>query len=322
MSDRYDFIDMTETGRDAVRTAFANQVAYCRHNDARVTARIVAALGSLLDAPASEFARRIADWPGAPLADALPLRAAGGIHALHLSGAADELAPIYADAEDINDAAIVAGAGDRHGAGRAWWRPAARWGGVRARVARHPPAAAQHRLRGAEGMRRRARRPVRPGAGAAAEGLYLARTSYPLCAHGGRNRRRDRGAAAADPRECRRFCRGRTRASAGRGHDARADAFNRLAICSRRPAGARYRRDGSRRRKSDRGTAAGVDRARSQSHRASSRTGGATLAGRRAPAKAGAGARARRVDRVAGVADIRRYRLTDNLPSWALRGSG
>src|SRR3990167_767442 len=121
MSDRYDFIDMTETGRDAVRTAFANQVAYCRHNDARVTARIVAALGSLLDAPASEFARRIADWPGAPLADALPLRAAGGIHALHLSGAADELAPIYADAEDINDAAIVAGAVHRHEAALLPW---------------------------------------------------------------------------------------------------------------------------------------------------------------------------------------------------------
>ena len=121
MSERYDFVDMAETGPEAVRTAFANQVIYCRANDAPVTARVVAALAALIDAPRSEFARRIADWTGAPLADALPLRAAGGIHALHLSGTADELAPIYADAEDINDAAIVAGAVHRHEAALLPW---------------------------------------------------------------------------------------------------------------------------------------------------------------------------------------------------------
>ncbi len=109
MSERYDFVDMAETGPAAVRTAFANQILYCRANGAPITARVVAALAALLDKPGSEFARRIADWKGAPLADALPLRAAGGIHALHLAGSAHELAPIYADAEDINDAAIVAG---------------------------------------------------------------------------------------------------------------------------------------------------------------------------------------------------------------------
>ena len=121
MSERYKPIDMAETGPGAVRTAFANQVAYCRANDARVTARIVGALDTLLDNPATEFARRIAGWQGAPLADALPLRAAGGLHALHLSGIADELAPIYADAEDINDAAIVAGAVRRHEAALLPW---------------------------------------------------------------------------------------------------------------------------------------------------------------------------------------------------------
>ncbi|WP_326913443.1 DUF2332 domain-containing protein [Sphingopyxis chilensis] len=121
MSERYEFIDMTATGPKAVRTAFANQVAYCRANDARVTARVVAALGALLDKPASEFARRIADWQGAPLADALPLRAAGGIHALHLSEAAHELAPIYADAEDINDEAVIAGVVRRHDAALLPW---------------------------------------------------------------------------------------------------------------------------------------------------------------------------------------------------------
>ncbi|MFN7028998.1 MAG: DUF2332 domain-containing protein [Sphingopyxis sp.] len=121
MSERYDFVDMAETGPAAVRTAFANQILYCRANGAPITARVVAALAALLDKPGSEFARRIADWKGAPLADALPLRAAGGIHALHLAGSAHELAPIYADAEDINDAAIVAGVVARHEAALLPW---------------------------------------------------------------------------------------------------------------------------------------------------------------------------------------------------------
>ena len=114
MSERYQFVDMAQAGPDAVRTAFSNQVAYCRAAEAPVTARIVAAAASLLDKPATDFARQIAEWPGAPLADALPLRVAGGLHALHLAGAAPELSPIYANAEDINDAAIVAGVVRRH----------------------------------------------------------------------------------------------------------------------------------------------------------------------------------------------------------------
>ena len=121
MSDRYQFVDMAETGRAAVDTAFANQVAYCRSAEAPVTARIVAALAALLKRPDSEFARRIAAWDGAPLADALPLRAAGGLHALHLSGEAPELAPVYADSEDINDIAVVAGVVRRHDAALLPW---------------------------------------------------------------------------------------------------------------------------------------------------------------------------------------------------------
>lgn len=121
MSERYEFVDINATGARAVRTAFINQVAYCRASDAPVTARIVAALAALLDKPATGFARRIADWQGAPLADALPLRAAGALHALHLAGTARELAPIYADAEDINDAAIVAGVVARHEAALLPW---------------------------------------------------------------------------------------------------------------------------------------------------------------------------------------------------------
>ncbi|SKB58791.1 DUF2332 domain-containing protein [Sphingopyxis flava] len=121
MSERYQFVDMAQAGPDAVRTAFSNQVAYCRAAEAPVTARIVAAAASLLDKPATDFARQIAEWPGAPLADALPLRVAGGLHALHLAGAAPELSPIYANAEDINDAAIVAGVVRRHEAALLPW---------------------------------------------------------------------------------------------------------------------------------------------------------------------------------------------------------
>lgn len=108
MSKRYDFIDINATGNDSIRTTFANQVIYCQHNDAPITARIVAALATLLDNPTTRFMQKIANWQGAPLADALPLRAAGGLHALHLAGVAPNLALIYADAQGVDDVAIVA----------------------------------------------------------------------------------------------------------------------------------------------------------------------------------------------------------------------
>jgi hypothetical protein len=49
---------------------------------------------------------RIRGWDGAPLADALSLRVAGGLHALHLACAAPELAPIYRG-EAADDAAVI-----------------------------------------------------------------------------------------------------------------------------------------------------------------------------------------------------------------------
>lgn len=105
----------------SVEEAYANQVAYCRSNDATVTARIVAAIGALLDDPQpGAFIQRIRDWQGSPLGDAVPLRSAGGMHALHLSGAAPELAPIYADAP-ADDAAILRGVAARHEAALLPW---------------------------------------------------------------------------------------------------------------------------------------------------------------------------------------------------------
>lgn len=104
----YEFVDMNTRGEGAVPTAFANQVAYCETAGAHITARVVGGIAAVLASGArGELLRRIREWPGAPLADALPLRIAGGLHALHLSGAAPELAPIYRG-EAADDAGVIA----------------------------------------------------------------------------------------------------------------------------------------------------------------------------------------------------------------------
>lgn len=99
---------------DDVREAYANQIEYCRANDAPLTGRVVAAIAAQLDDPAAgPFIARIRDWPGAALADAVPLRSAGALHALYLAGDTPELAPLYAG-EPADDAAIVAEVLRRH----------------------------------------------------------------------------------------------------------------------------------------------------------------------------------------------------------------
>lgn len=104
----YEFIDMNTRGPGAVMTAFANQVAYCEHAGAPITARVVAGIAMVLGSGAqSRLLTRIRSWQGAPLADALPLRVAGGLHALYLSDAAPQLAPLYRG-EPAEDAAIIA----------------------------------------------------------------------------------------------------------------------------------------------------------------------------------------------------------------------
>jgi len=104
----YEFVDMNTAGPGAVATAFGNQVAYCEAAGAHVTARICAGLAAVLASEASgALLDRVRGWQGAPLADALPLRLAGGLHALHLAGAAPELAPIYRG-EPAEDAAAIA----------------------------------------------------------------------------------------------------------------------------------------------------------------------------------------------------------------------
>ncbi len=115
MAETYQFIDINAKGAEIVVKAFDNQVAYCTMAGATVTARIVAALRDLLerDEP-GKLLDTVRAWPGAPLADALPLRLAGGIHALRLNGAEPQLEAIYTDQAGVDDAAIVAAAIRRH----------------------------------------------------------------------------------------------------------------------------------------------------------------------------------------------------------------
>ncbi len=117
----YELIDMATRGPGAVATAFANQVAYCDHAGAPITARVVAGIAAVLASQVdSALIARIRDWQGAPLADALPLRVAGGLHCLHLSGAAPELAPIYCG-EDADDLPIISAVMQAHEAALLPW---------------------------------------------------------------------------------------------------------------------------------------------------------------------------------------------------------
>ena len=84
---------------------FERQATYCSAFGADLTARLLRQLPDCI-CPSSALGQRITSWPGdpAPEADNLPLRLAGGLHALLLSAKARDLAPIYrsgamADAE-------------------------------------------------------------------------------------------------------------------------------------------------------------------------------------------------------------------------------
>lgn len=111
----YRVVDPQACGPDAVRVAFENQVAYCRDNGAPVTALVCHALGELLDGERGGVTmERIRRWAGPALADALPLRIAGGLHALHLKGVQPQLAPIYAGLGPTDATSRIADALERH----------------------------------------------------------------------------------------------------------------------------------------------------------------------------------------------------------------
>ena len=79
---------------EAVCDAFAKQAGYCDEHGSPFTARLLRGLmeGMREGEPALHT---VAGWQGDPLADVLPLRVAGALHALVLDGLASTLARLY-----------------------------------------------------------------------------------------------------------------------------------------------------------------------------------------------------------------------------------
>ena len=85
-------------------TALDWQARHAEENGAPATARVIRALAGVR-ASDTATGRRIANWPGLTLKDAMPLRLAGGFHHLLLTGADARLAQVYSGA--ITDQAAV-----------------------------------------------------------------------------------------------------------------------------------------------------------------------------------------------------------------------
>ncbi|MBN9060747.1 MAG: DUF2332 family protein, partial [Rhizobiales bacterium] len=77
-----------------VLKAFRSQAGACRKLGSPFTADVCDILAEVLD-ESSRFGRRILGWPGDPFADALALRAAGGLHAVKRSGRSAGLPAAY-----------------------------------------------------------------------------------------------------------------------------------------------------------------------------------------------------------------------------------
>jgi hypothetical protein len=84
------------------RESFDIQAGYCSAMQAPITARVATVLGKSMTRD-SQTGRRVLDWPGEPVADALVLRLIGGLHALHRRGV-PELAPVFTGAVTDPDA--------------------------------------------------------------------------------------------------------------------------------------------------------------------------------------------------------------------------
>lgn len=78
----------------SVEQAIDWQADHAARNGAPATGRVVRAQRPLLGGETA-VGRRMAAWPGRPVEDALPLRLAGGLHNLVLTGADTRLAAVY-----------------------------------------------------------------------------------------------------------------------------------------------------------------------------------------------------------------------------------
>ncbi len=100
--------DGTNKNRDVMDTAdvaeaIAWQAQHCETSGAPITARMVRAQLALIKT-GTATGRRMANWQGLSLQDAMPLRVAGALHYLHISGAEERLAPIYGGLVSDQDA--------------------------------------------------------------------------------------------------------------------------------------------------------------------------------------------------------------------------
>ena len=84
----------TPPEREKILASFARQIGWCDSLGSPFTAGLLRLLAADL-AAGGPTAALVDHWPGDPVADALPLRLAGALHALVLSGAAPELAATY-----------------------------------------------------------------------------------------------------------------------------------------------------------------------------------------------------------------------------------
>jgi hypothetical protein len=98
---------------NTVATGIEFQARHCTHHGAPITGSVVRAMLPLM-AGGTMVGNRTANWPGLPLEDAMPMRFAGGLHYLHLTGREPRLAPLYSgelttqSAVDALIAAVVA----------------------------------------------------------------------------------------------------------------------------------------------------------------------------------------------------------------------
>lgn len=127
MSERAIALGVTDQGVVAfeiadVGAALDWHAAHCDKSDAPITGRIIRGLKAVMRG-SSETGRTLREWPGQAMEDALALRVAGGVHALHLSGAEPALAPVYRG--EVTDQAaidaIVSAAAEKHDAALLPW---------------------------------------------------------------------------------------------------------------------------------------------------------------------------------------------------------
>lgn len=94
---------MSDEQMSAVLAHFASQAEACRSLGSPFTALVCELLGDRLDENSS-FGGRILRWAGDPRADALALRACGGLNALARSGKCPELTEVYPPHESGREA--------------------------------------------------------------------------------------------------------------------------------------------------------------------------------------------------------------------------